>query len=133
VLEVVSTGCHQRGLELPRPLLVGSGKSPHLIGGQAKVTKRRAESLTGVDRVQELLPYVGEKPRLCSGSAAGSLSTSLCACRQLQWQPRRHPPFVPCKVTTQTLTAFQLACFVGAARAGYPSSQGRLRLRQGRP
>jgi hypothetical protein len=39
-----------------RPFLVGFGQSPHLVGGQAKITEHRPERLATADRVEELLP-----------------------------------------------------------------------------
>jgi hypothetical protein len=56
VLDVVSTGGRQCGVELLRPLLVGLGESPDLIRGEAEVTQHLPERLTGVDRIEELLP-----------------------------------------------------------------------------
>jgi hypothetical protein len=58
VLEVVPAAGHQSGLKCAGPLLVGLGQSPHLVGGQAKVTEHRSERLATVDRVEELLPQL---------------------------------------------------------------------------
>ena len=38
VVQVVPAGCRQGCIQLLGPFLVGLGKTPHLIGGQAKVT-----------------------------------------------------------------------------------------------
>ena len=73
MLEVVPTGCHQGGLQPLRPLVVGPGEPPHLIGSQAEVTDYRAERLAAVDGIEELLPYLGGEPLLRPGPSASSL------------------------------------------------------------
>ena len=59
MLEVISTLSRQGGLKHCRPLQVGPGQSPHLIGSQAKIAQYLPERLAGVDGVGELLSYVG--------------------------------------------------------------------------
>ena len=59
VVQVVSPGCGQYGLELLGPLLVGPGHPPHLIGRQAEIAEHQPERLATTDGVQELMPYVG--------------------------------------------------------------------------
>jgi hypothetical protein len=59
VFKVVTAGCGQRGLQLGRPLLVGLSQPPHLVRSKAKVAEHRAERLTGIDSVEQLLSYVG--------------------------------------------------------------------------
>ena len=73
VLEVVTAGCRQGGLQSLGLLLVAPGKPPHLIGGQAKIAQYLPERLAAVDRVQELLPHLGWEPRLRPGPSASSL------------------------------------------------------------
>jgi hypothetical protein len=78
VLEVISAGGGKgRGLKLLRPLLIGPGQSPHLIGGQAKVTEHPVERLAAVNGVQEPLPYLDGQACLRPGSAAGALVVSV--------------------------------------------------------
>ena len=73
VVDVVSAGCRQGGLQLLRPLLVGPGQPPHLIGTQAKIAERRPERLATVHRVEELLAYFDRQPLLRPGPSASSL------------------------------------------------------------
>jgi hypothetical protein len=58
VFQVITAGCRQGCLQLLGPFRVGLGQSPYLIGSQAKVAKHRAERLTGINGVQELLPHL---------------------------------------------------------------------------
>ena len=58
VLQVVSAGCGQSGLQRCRPLLVGISQPPHPIRRQAEVTEHRPERLASIDRVQQLLPHL---------------------------------------------------------------------------
>jgi hypothetical protein len=58
VLEVVSAGCRQRSLHRGRPLFVGFGEPPDLVRGQSKAAERLPELLAGMDRIEELLPYL---------------------------------------------------------------------------
>jgi hypothetical protein len=78
VLEVVTAGCRQGGLQSPGPFLVGPSKPPHLIGGQAKIAQHLPERLAAVDCVQELLPHLGWEPLLRSGPSASSLIVGMC-------------------------------------------------------
>jgi hypothetical protein len=59
VREVGAAGCRQGGLKRCRPFLVGLGEAPDLVGGQTEIIQHAPERLTGVDRVQELLPQLG--------------------------------------------------------------------------
>jgi hypothetical protein len=56
VLEIVSTGGGQRGVQLLRPLLIGFGESPDLIRSDAEVTQHLPERLIGVYPVEKFLP-----------------------------------------------------------------------------
>jgi hypothetical protein len=56
--DIRSPGSCKGGLKVLGPFLVGLGEPPNLIGGQAQVAEHRAERLTAVDRIQELLPYL---------------------------------------------------------------------------
>ena len=62
VLKVAPAGCHQCGFERSRPLVVGLGESPHLVGGQAKFAERSPEQLAAVDDIQEPLTHLGREP-----------------------------------------------------------------------
>jgi hypothetical protein len=53
VLEIVSTGGGQRGVQLLRPLLIGFGESPDLIRSDAEVTQHLPEGLIGVYPVEK--------------------------------------------------------------------------------
>ena len=77
MLEVASPRCRQGGLKRCRPVVVGPGEAPHLVGGQAKVTEYRPEWLAAVDRVEEVLPYLNRQPLLRSDSSAGALVVSV--------------------------------------------------------
>jgi transposase len=44
--------------QLLRPFLVGLGQSPHLVGGQAKITEHCPERQAIVDRVEKLFPQL---------------------------------------------------------------------------
>jgi hypothetical protein len=59
VLEVVSPRCRQGGLKRSRPVLVGFGESPNLVGGQAEVADGGLEWFACVDGSEELLPQLG--------------------------------------------------------------------------
>ena len=58
VLEVVSTGSHQGCLQRSRPLLINFCEPPDLVRGQSKAAERLPELLAGMDRIEELLPYL---------------------------------------------------------------------------
>ena len=58
VLEVASPRCRQGGLKRCRPVVVGPGEPPNLVGGQAKVAEHRPEWLAAVHSVEELLPQL---------------------------------------------------------------------------
>jgi hypothetical protein len=105
VLQVVAARSCQGFLEHCRPFLVGFGEPPDLIWRQLQVEKRGAEGLPGVDRVEELLPYVGGQP-LLRLARFHTLCLSLCARRhKAQWQPLCQPPDVPWPplITARTL------------------------------
>jgi hypothetical protein len=46
----------QCGIKLLRPPFVGNDESPDLIRGYAEVTQHLPERLTGVNRIEKLLP-----------------------------------------------------------------------------
>jgi hypothetical protein len=71
VLGVGLAGCRQGGLQRLRPLLIGPGQSPHLIGSQAKISQYLPERLAAIDRIEELQPYLGWEPLVRSGSSTG--------------------------------------------------------------
>jgi hypothetical protein len=74
VLEVGSAGCRQGGLKRCRPLQVGLGQSPHLIGRQSEFAEHSPERLDGIDPIEELLVQLGWQPPLRSGSPECFLS-----------------------------------------------------------
>ncbi len=61
MLKVAPAGCHQCGFERSRPLVVGLGESPHLVGGQAKFAERSSEQLAAVDDIQEPITVRGSR------------------------------------------------------------------------
>ena len=77
VLEVVSPRCRQGGLKRSRPVVVGLGESPNLVGGQAKVTEHGPERLAAVDRVEELLSHLDRESPLRLPPEAGPRSVVL--------------------------------------------------------
>jgi hypothetical protein len=62
MLQVVPASSGQCSLERTRPLVVSLGQSPHLVRGQAKISKNRPERLASVDGVQEPLPHLYREP-----------------------------------------------------------------------
>src|SRR3954453_18522998 len=51
-----------------RPLIIGPGEPPYLIGRQSKITKHMPERLAGINGGQELLPHLYREPVQCSRS-----------------------------------------------------------------
>jgi hypothetical protein len=58
VFEVAAAASCQRFLERRRPLLVGFGESPYLIGRQPCGAKHRPERLAGIDPIEKLSSYL---------------------------------------------------------------------------
>ena len=83
VLKVAPAGCHQCGFERSRPLVVGLGESPHLVGCQAEFPECRSECLAAVDRVEELLAHLGWEslvrlaPEACPGGVVLRFTASV--------------------------------------------------------
>jgi hypothetical protein len=78
VLQVVSEGCRQGGLQLLAPFLIGPGEPKHPVRGQAEVAQYRPEWLTRIDRVEEPLPHLDGEPLLRSGQPPGLLGVAVC-------------------------------------------------------
>ncbi len=57
MLQVAAAGSRQHSLEVRRPLLVGLGEPPNLVGCQPQVAQHTPERLAGIDGVKELSPY----------------------------------------------------------------------------
>ena len=58
VLQVVSAGCRQGGLQSLGPLLVGPGEPKHPIRGSPRSRVSAWNGCPRIDRVQELLPHL---------------------------------------------------------------------------
>jgi hypothetical protein len=78
VLQVVSEGCRQGGLQLLAPFLIGAGEPKHPVRGEAEVGQYRPEWLTRIDRVEEPLPHLDGEPLLRSGQPPGLLGVAVC-------------------------------------------------------
>jgi hypothetical protein len=70
VVEIIPTRCYQGILECCRPLFVGPGEAPYLIGAQAQLAKHGSEWLAGIDRLQKLLSCISGKPLMRSAPTA---------------------------------------------------------------
>jgi hypothetical protein len=56
VLEVVSAGCRQGGIERRRPLFVSLCQPPNPVRREVEVAEHLAERLPLIDRIEELSP-----------------------------------------------------------------------------
>ena len=80
VLEVVPAGCRQGGIQLLRPILVGLGQAPDLVGCEPEVAEDSTERPASIDSVEDLLPYRGGQPFLCVRPFANACNVSVrCA------------------------------------------------------
>jgi hypothetical protein len=80
MLEIVPAGCRQGCLQCCRPLRVGLGEAPDLVGGKPEVADDGTERLASVDRIQEVLAHVGRESLLRSRSfaIAGNIAVPPC-------------------------------------------------------
>jgi hypothetical protein len=77
VLQVVTAGCRQGGLERGRPRLVSLRESPDLLGGQAEVSNYCLKRSARIDALEKPLPDFGGKPSLCFSSPPAPLRVSV--------------------------------------------------------
>jgi hypothetical protein len=77
VLEVVTAGCRQCGLERGRPLLVSLGEPPYLLRGQAEVADHSLKRNACTDALEKPPPDIGGEPCLRPGSPPASFRVSV--------------------------------------------------------
>jgi hypothetical protein len=88
-------GCRQDGIKRCRPLRVGLGKAPDLVGGKAKLTEHRPQRPASVDRIRELSAHVcreslRSRPFANTGNVTVRCATGGPACSRRSTVPSCH-------------------------------------------